>query len=75
MEKETSIVVAGVNVDPKNPPLQEDLIKMALISHKHESNPNAKKDINLEIKNSGLYPGVTAKVETGKSGSESAKAN
>lgn len=75
MEKEKSIVVAGVNVDPKNPPSQDDLIKLALISHKHVSNPNAKKDINLEIKNSGLYPGVAAKVETGKLGSEPAKSH
>jgi len=70
MEKGKSIEIAGVNVDPKNPPLQEDLIKLALISHKHVSNPNAKKDINLEIKNSGLYPGVAAKVEPPKIGSK-----
>ena len=66
-----SIVIAGVNVDPTNPPSQEDLIKLALVSHKHESNPNAKKDINLEIKNSGLYPTVAAKPQTSQSGGKS----
>lgn len=65
-----SISVAGVNVDPTNPPKREDLVKLAHKSKRHASNPNADKEINSEINKSGLYPGVAAKVEPSKGGSK-----
>jgi len=47
--------VCGVSLDLENLPSKEDFIKTAMVNKQNESNPNALKDIEKELKLNGLY--------------------
>lgn len=56
--------ICGVSLDLENLPSKEDFIKTAMVHKQNESNPNALKDIEKELKANGLYS--TNKVESSK---------
>lgn len=47
--------IAGVSIDPTNIPSKEDFIKLAIVSNQHKDNPLRDKEIESEMKESGLW--------------------
>ena len=69
MENKRYIKVCGVSLDTENLPSKEDFIKTAMVNKQNESNPNALRDIEKELKANGLYSTNTAELKkptTGK---------
>lgn len=67
MENKRYIKVCGVSLDTENLPSKEDFIKTAMVHKQNESNPNALKDIEKELKANGLYSTNTAEPKDTKS--------